>query len=579
MTAGPSSVRTDISPQSIIGDIELTEGPDGIGHPNKLEACGNKALAGRFSAQTLPQTQRACLQRRAVVVVTINRVQSVFSNRIFSGTPTAPPRPTSAVDGAEDQDAGEGQVGALDKLLHGGAELDEHKYLALSHHYSSVHVGGLWLKSAHSSSAASTLDGSMCGRHDAARTCRTAPAGRQRSCPGQAVVSVVMPVRNCERFLRAALLSLQEQTLGEFEAIIVNDACSDSSTEIIAQTCRSDARFSELRLSHNVGVARALALGVRMARTGLIARMDADDICHPDRLRRQVLFLQTHPQAAVVGSAVSVIDSHYQYPPQLPGGFGEGQGGAEAGKGDGYKIIEQPTLAGHVRWRLLFHCCVAHPSVMMRRDSLLRCGGYLRPDERTHIGHITVEHVEDYHLWMRVVGLLPSPAACTSAPAAAATIAPFDLARVARSNTDTPHPHTAGSHDTNANGIGGSDRHAAEGGHEICNLGDVLLLLRKHPQNISGLQADEQASKALTLRQLALARLLPPVSASGMASSALLSAPSVQVTPTRTAGELAAKRGHPPRHAPNDLGVAFRADHIHVEARASKPVSCRCSAD
>ncbi|MGB1595810.1 MAG: glycosyltransferase, partial [Promethearchaeia archaeon] len=308
-------------------------------------------------------------------------------------------------------------------------------------------------------------------------------------------------------------------------------------TEIIAQMCTSDARFSELRLSHNVGVARALALGVRMARTGLIARMDADDICHPDRLRRQVLFLQRHPRVAVVGSAVSVIDSHYQYPPQHPGGLGEGQGGAEADKGDGYKIIEQPTLAGHVRWRLLFHCCVAHPSVMMRRDSLLRCGGYLRPDQRTHIGHITVEHVEDYHLWMRIVGLLPSPAASTSAPAAAANSAPFDLARVARSNTDTPRPHTAGPNGTNADGFGRSDRHAAEDGHEICNLGDVLLLLRKHPQNISGLQADEQASKALTLRQLALARLLPPVSASGMASSALLSAPSVQVTPTHRASQ------------------------------------------
>ena len=146
--------------EQILRDVEATDGLDGLSHPNKLEAAGNRAIARLCSTKSLAQhTERGCLQRRAMVVVTINRVQSVFSNRVFRPPPPAAaaavthstpsthtahttcatPAETEGVDGeiaseiASDKGggaAGEWHVDALDRLLFSGQELDEDAYLA-----------------------------------------------------------------------------------------------------------------------------------------------------------------------------------------------------------------------------------------------------------------------------------------------------------------------------------------------------------------------------------------------------------------------------------------------------------------
>ena len=151
--------------EQILRDVEATDGLDGLSHPNKLEAAGNRAIARLCSTKSLAQhTERGCLQRRAMVVVTINRVQSVFSNRVFRPaaattaaaaaavaaavathsthcthtahtTCTTPAEEAARVDGKIASDkgggaSGEWHVDALDRLLYSGQELDEDAYLA-----------------------------------------------------------------------------------------------------------------------------------------------------------------------------------------------------------------------------------------------------------------------------------------------------------------------------------------------------------------------------------------------------------------------------------------------------------------
>jgi hypothetical protein len=159
---------------------------------------------------------------------------------------------------------------------------------------------------------------------------------------------------------------------------------------------------------------------------------------------------------------------------------------------------------------------------MIRKDALLSCGGYMSGlPEYAHPSSTAtacsrvasegqVQHIEDYHLWLRLVGLVPSPRAGK----------PDDSE--ARS---TPSCCDAGR----------DDRQVKV--HDVCNLGDVLLLLRKHPNNISAQKATEQASSSLRLRQLALAHVLLPKSPSGTATSTLLSCSAVHALGRPTEAE------------------------------------------
>jgi hypothetical protein len=298
--------------ERVLCEIEATHGCDGLGHPNKLETNGNKVLASMFAVQEgapLQQPLRACLQRRAVVVVTINCVQAVFKNRVFTRASDS----QLEVNAADDHSGQQWDVEALDRLLYADKDLDEDAYLAQSHLFSSVHVGDLLLKPRTATDAAAIGPSSdrILFSPESACSSHSIPRRIRQETP---LVSVVMPVHNSEQFLSAALQSLQRQTLGtRFEVIIVNDASTDKSRTLIEHVCEHDSRFRELRLSHNVGVAKAINVGVNMALAPIIARMDADDVCHPDRLRRQLLFLLHHPGVAAVGSAVSIVDSEYEW--------------------------------------------------------------------------------------------------------------------------------------------------------------------------------------------------------------------------------------------------------------------------
>ena len=182
-------------------------------------------------------------------------------------------------------------------------------------------------------------------------------------------VSVVLPVYNGGAFLAQALDSVLAQTLRDFELIAIDDGSTDASGGILDRTAQADNRVTVVRQT-NAGIIAALNRGIALARGEFIARMDADDVCHPERLARQVAFLDARPEIAVVGCAVTLID--------------------EAGKR--IREVEYPETPEAVAAFLDTGAPLAHPTVMMRRAAVLAVAGY----------RDAYKHAEDYDLWLRM---------------------------------------------------------------------------------------------------------------------------------------------------------------------------------
>lgn len=186
--------------------------------------------------------------------------------------------------------------------------------------------------------------------------------------------SVLLPVRDGDSTLERALASLFAQRGPAFEIVAVDDGSRDGSAERLADASRRDPRLRLLSTRPDGrGLVAALNLAVREARAPLLARMDADDVSRPDRLRLQVEALQDDPTLDLISCRV---DWH------------------GAGRAGGY--------ARHVAWLndllsseqiangRFVESPLAHPSVCFRRDALLKLGGYRHGD-----------FPEDYELWLR----------------------------------------------------------------------------------------------------------------------------------------------------------------------------------
>jgi glycosyltransferase involved in cell wall biosynthesis len=117
-------------------------------------------------------------------------------------------------------------------------------------------------------------------------------------------MSVIMPVYNQERYVRRAILSILSQTFRDYEFIIVDDGSTDRTIEIVKQF--DDERIRLLTTPH-IGFIDALTLGMSAARGTWLARMDSDDLCPPDRLEKQLVFLERHPECVFVTSYYGIV--------------------------------------------------------------------------------------------------------------------------------------------------------------------------------------------------------------------------------------------------------------------------------
>src|SRR2546423_11626964 len=120
------------------------------------------------------------------------------------------------------------------------------------------------------------------------------PAGILRALLQAPRVSVLLPVWNGEPFLEQAMESILRQTLSSFELIVIDDGSTDRTAAIAEEFASGDDRVRVLRRPHE-GLSAALNAGIAAVRGEYVARMDGDDISGPDRLRKQVADLDTHP--------------------------------------------------------------------------------------------------------------------------------------------------------------------------------------------------------------------------------------------------------------------------------------------
>ena len=192
--------------------------------------------------------------------------------------------------------------------------------------------------------------------------------------PGQRpLVSVLLPAWNASRSLTAALDSLLGQSLADFELLAVDDGSTDETLDILHDHARRDRRVRVLRLSHG-GIVRALGAGLAEARGKYLARMDADDMCAPTRLERQVALLDSRPDLGLV----SCLVEH--------GGDSRTCGGYSHYVDWINSLVKPEDIFLH----RFVESPLAHPSVMFRRELVERFGGYRQGP-----------FPEDYDLWLR----------------------------------------------------------------------------------------------------------------------------------------------------------------------------------
>jgi glycosyltransferase involved in cell wall biosynthesis len=187
-------------------------------------------------------------------------------------------------------------------------------------------------------------------------------------------VSVVMPFRNAGDTLPECLESLAAQTLEDFEAVLVDDGSEDGSARLVRERMRGDERI-RLLSPGRVGLVKALNLGAAHTRSNLIARMDADDIMHPERLRLQRDFLLSRPDVSVLGSRVELFP----------------KSAVRNGYREYARWLNECLDPGEIASNLYVESPLAHPSVMMRRAAFEAAGGYREGP-----------FPEDYELWLRM---------------------------------------------------------------------------------------------------------------------------------------------------------------------------------
>ena len=179
-------------------------------------------------------------------------------------------------------------------------------------------------------------------------------------------VSVLMPAYNVELYIEESIKSILNQTFKNFELIILNDGSSDATANIIKQYAKSDNRIKFINNTENKGIAKSRNQLLNSASGEYVAYQDADDISLPDRLERQVDFLDKNIDFSVVGTAIMSIPDEIVH-----------------------TYLEKPGIID-----FYVANAVANPSVMFRKNDINYCN--IRYNEK-------FATAEDYDFWLKVI--------------------------------------------------------------------------------------------------------------------------------------------------------------------------------
>lgn len=177
-------------------------------------------------------------------------------------------------------------------------------------------------------------------------------------------ISVIMPVYNCELYIKESIDSILNQTYTNFEFLIIDDASTDETISIIKSY--DDTRIQLIVKPINTGLTNSLNYGLKLAKGKYIARMDGDDICMPERFEKQVAFLEANAGIVLCGTCYKVIGSNL--------------------------VKRLPEHCEDIKLGLLRGNCIVHSSVMMRKQIL---------DEFSIVYDVSKEPAEDFDLWVR----------------------------------------------------------------------------------------------------------------------------------------------------------------------------------
>lgn len=183
--------------------------------------------------------------------------------------------------------------------------------------------------------------------------------------PVNPAVSVIMAAYNEEKHVREAIDSILNQTFNNLELIVVDDASTDQTPALLLALAQRDPRLRVITNTENKGRSFSRNRAIQAARANVLAIMDADDFSVPERLQTQWDFMRQHPEVDICGTALTIIEDK--------------------------SLLRKPCTNSEIRAALLFECCMAHPSLLLKKETVLTAGY----DE-------TIPVAEDYHLWLRL---------------------------------------------------------------------------------------------------------------------------------------------------------------------------------
>ena len=179
------------------------------------------------------------------------------------------------------------------------------------------------------------------------------------------LVSVLIPCYNCEEYVEEAVMSIVKQTYSNLEILVIDDGSTDNTGCILQELAKKDNRIKYIKNTTNLKLIKTLNKGLDLCKGKYIARMDADDISLPERIEKQVIFLEKHSEIGIVGTYIQI--------------FGVRKG-----------VWRMDTSDKYIRAHLFCNTSFAHPTVMIRTSVLRDNCLYYKTE---------YPHAEDYKLW------------------------------------------------------------------------------------------------------------------------------------------------------------------------------------
>jgi len=167
-------------------------------------------------------------------------------------------------------------------------------------------------------------------------------------------VSVLMGAYNAEKYIGLAIESILNQTYKNFEFVIVEDCSTDKTWDIIQKYAKRDKRIITIKNERNLNLAGSLNKGLKLCKGKYIVRMDADDWSYPDRIEKQVKFMENNPDVVVSGGSLLICDEKLQ----------------EKG------VRKYPLTDSEIKKIILRFNPVPHPASIWRKETINKTQGY-----------------------------------------------------------------------------------------------------------------------------------------------------------------------------------------------------------